>query len=130
MSPVGYHFVYVHVRLGTGSGLPDYKRELIVELTFKDLITNCNDKFHSFFRKYLQFGIHNRRRFLEYSHSPDHLFGHGCRFSNLEIGHGSLGLSSPVFVHRNLDRPHGILFNSCFHTPEFYVLVLGFCCVI
>ena len=54
IAPVGDHFVYVHVALGTAAGLPYRQGEIPVQFPLEDFITDLPDGLATLFVQFFQ----------------------------------------------------------------------------
>ena len=108
---VGDHFIGIHVGLRAGPGLPDDKREMLVQLAFNDFLGCGDNRFSQFRLKALQRHISARGGLFDNAERPDN----GVRLlfpANLEIAQGTLRLCAPVTVAGNVDRPKRISFRA------------------
>ena len=125
MSSVSNYLIGIHVRLSTRTGLPYYQRELIIQLSIQNLITNLSYHNSFVFFQNSQFCIRESCRFFQDGKCPDYFNWHSVLFStNFEIIDRSLSLGSPIFISRNLNRPHGIMFDSYAHIFGILKLIL------
>ncbi len=119
MGPVGNDFVYIHVGLGSGSGLPDDQGELVIKPAFKDLIANFPDQGALLRRKHTQIKVGEGSRFFQGGKGINDLTRHTCFRSDSEIVPRAFGLGAPVFISRDHDFAHGVVFCSVFHIGSF-----------
>jgi len=109
---VANNFVSVHVWLGTGTSLPDYKWEVIGQFAFNYFIRSLNDSVCNF-RVKTKLDVWFSSCFLQDSERFDDWPWHSFSFSsNLEVLKWSLSLSAPVFVGWHLDGTKGVSFLS------------------
>ena len=111
---VGDHLVDVHVGLGAGAGLPDKKREMIVELAVDDLLRGLHDRLAApaVERSKLEIGF--RRRALDDGERSDKRARHAL-LADAEIAARALGLRPPIAVGRHFDGPKRVGFGAGFH---------------
>ena len=79
IAPVGDHFVYVHVALGTAAGLPYRQGEIPVQFPLEDFITDLPDGLAALFVQFFQGLVGLGRAFLQIGKGPDHFRGHFFR---------------------------------------------------
>ena len=102
------NFVGVHVGLGTRTGLPDNKGEMVSEFALNDLISSFDDGV-SFLGVKSIVQVSFCSGFLQDTEGTDNRDGHTLAFaSNFEVLERALSLGSPVAVSGNLDRAKGV----------------------
>jgi hypothetical protein len=117
MRAVSDHFVCVHVALRAGAGLPYHQGELIVEFSGKDFVAHVTNQVRFFFRQHTEFGIGQRRCFLEVRKRLYDLARHFVDvLSNLKIFDGTLGLGSPIFIRGYVNDTHRVFFLTRLHS--------------
>jgi hypothetical protein len=97
VGPVGDYLVEVHVRLGTGAGLPHDEGEVLIQGPRENLITDLGDEAGFFLWENAQVGIGEGGGFFGDSEGVDQLFWHAVA-PDLEVLQGALGLSAPEFI--------------------------------
>ena len=96
-------FVDVHIALRPRARLPDDQRELIIELTSKDLVTDSGDEVALLEGEYPELMVGIGCALLEVSEATHYVQRHGGRGTDLEVVARSLGLCAPELVGRHLD---------------------------
>src|SRR5689334_7775031 len=91
MRAVSDDFIYIHVALRSGSGLPDHEREFSIQLTFQDFIAYFTNKIFFISRQYTEFMISLCCCFLQVSECIDDFLRHACLRADLEIVSGAFG---------------------------------------
>lgn len=111
---VSDNLVHVHVRLGSGSGLPDDEWELLLQISGDDLISGLHDGVsHSLVE--LVSHVNLGAALLQDSESLDDWVRHSISFlGDLEVLERSLSLGTPVSVSGHLDLSEGIVLDSVF----------------
>ena len=118
VAAVGNNLVGIHVGLGTGTGLPDHQREVLVELAAHDLIAGLGDDFQLLRRHLLRLQgmVGHGRRLLENAEGIGDLPRHGLNsHADLKVLMAALGLRRPVLVGWHLHFSHGVPLNTIFH---------------
>src|ERR1700737_1006375 len=101
------HFVYVLVRLGARSGLPDVERELVIELSGDDLVGNLLNQVGLFFLQATQSLICDRCSFLDVAIGMIDLLGHEI-VPNRKVIKRALSLCAPETLCGNRHLSEGI----------------------
>src|SRR5437016_9593008 len=104
---VGDDFVDVHVGLRAAAGLPDAKREVVVELSGDDFIGGADDEAALFVRELAEVLVDERGGFLEDAEGADELRGHGV-LADGEVDERAGGLRAVIAVGRDFDLAHGV----------------------
>src|SRR5882672_5306275 len=93
-TPVGDHFVDVHVELGAAAGHPDMQGKHVVMLAGQDLVTGLNNQVIALIVKPLAVAVRDGGGFLQGGVSRDHLARNQV-LADAEMFEGTLGLSAP-----------------------------------
>ena len=118
IAAVGNDLVAVHVRLCAGAGLPDDEREIVQKLAGNDLVRRLLDGGKLFFGHFLrtQGAVGAGSGLFQNAEGMDDLGGHRLNAdADREVVVAALGLCAPVFVRRDADITHGIVFDAIFH---------------
>ena len=118
---VGDHLVDVHIALGSASGHPDFEGKLSVIIAVEDFIACAENCGAELFGEESKFKIGFRRSFFNENESADD-FKRNEIVSDIEMEEGTLCLSSPVLVCRNLNGSHAVAFQS----EHFEILFVDF----
>lgn len=106
------NLVHVHVRLGSGSGLPDDEWEFLLQFSGDDLIRSLHDGI-SYFLVELVSHVDLGAALLQDSEGLDNWVWHSIGFlGDLEVLERSLSLGTPVSVSRHLNFSKGIVLDS------------------
>lgn len=107
-STVRDNFVGVHVGLGTGTGLPDDKGEVVVKLALNDLVSGLDNSIgNSRLKTKVEVGLGGT--LFEKTESLDNGERHTLTLtSNLEVLERPLSLGTPVTISRNVDGTKSI----------------------
>ena len=118
IAAVGDDFVCVHIGLGTGAGLPNNQREVIVERTGDNLIASGRNGGELFLGHLLglQSVVSQSGRFFKNAERASDLAGHDLNTNtDLKILVAALCLRRPVPIGRDLHFSHGVVFNAVIH---------------
>ena len=118
IAAVGNDLVAVHVGLRAGAGLPDDEREIVQKLAGNDLVRRLFNGGKLFFGHFLrtQGAVGARSSLFENAEGMDDLGGHRLDAdADGEVVVAALGLCAPVFVCRDANLTHGIVFDAIFH---------------
>ena len=118
IAAVGNNLVAVHVRLCAGAGLPDDEREIVQKLAGNDLVRRLLDGGELFFGHFFgtQGAVGAGSGLFQNAEGMDDLGGHRLDAdADGEVVVAALGLCAPVFVRRDADLTHGIVFDAIFH---------------
>ena len=118
IAAVGNDLVAVHVGLRAGAGLPDDEREIVQKLAGNDLVRCLFNGGKLFFGHFLrtQGAVGARSSLFENAEGMDDLGGHRLDAdADGEVVVAALGLCAPVFVCRDANLTHGIVFDAIFH---------------
>ena len=97
MAAISDHFIHVHIALSSASCLPYYQREILIQFSLQDLITDLADQHRFVFGQNTCFLVGDRRSFLEISKCLDDLFGHPVDIlCDPEIVDAALGLATQI----------------------------------
>ncbi len=106
---VGDDLVGVHVGLGAAAGLPDMKREMVVERALDHLVGGLDHELGLVSGQHAEVLVDLGGGLLEDTKSADQFARHDV-VADIEMKQRALGLRSPVTVGLNLDRPHAVGF--------------------
>ena len=124
IAAVGNNLVAVHVRLCAGAGLPDDEREIVQKLAGNDLVRRLLDGGKLFFGHFFgtQRAVGAGSSLFQNAEGMDDLGGHRLDAdADGEVVVAALGLRAPVFVRRDANLAHGIVFDAIFHRlPSFF----------
>ncbi len=104
---IGDDFVDVHVGLRAAAGLPDAKREVLVELSGDDFISGQRDQRGFFHRKLAETLVHERTGFFEDAEGANQFGRHGV-LADGEVDERAGGLGAVVAVGGDVDLAHGV----------------------
>ena len=113
-SAIGDDFIGVHVGLRAGAGLPDDKREMIIQLAGDDLIGGLDDQIGLLRRQQPQLLVDQRSGFLQNTEGADQLMRHPLA-ADLEIIQRPGRLAAIVAICRNLHFPHAVGLYAVLH---------------
>ena len=111
---IGDHLVAVHVGLGTGSGLVDHQRKLIVQVAGNHLFCGRIDGAGDLGGDTAQFCIDCSCSLLDQAHRSDQRTAHPL-LSDAEVLEGSLRLCTPQSIRLDLHLTHRVLLDAVFH---------------
>ncbi|MNY01482.1 hypothetical protein D3C86_1340150 [compost metagenome] len=119
----GDHFVGVHVRAGTGTGLEHIHREVLHEIAFEQALGCVDDGFALGFADLLELDVGAGGRCLGQDQRADELNRH--RFAaDREVIHRTLGLCAVEGVFRDLKLAHTVAFDTGITHREILASVL------
>src|SRR5699024_2910041 len=93
--------------------LPDYEREVLIQLTRNDSVTCMDDRIFFVIRKFSQSIVRYRCRFFQMRKSNNDFHGH-LLFAYLKVLPAPLCLCSTVFFAGQLEFTDSIFFYSVF----------------
>src|SRR5262245_23645109 len=102
-TPVGDHFIDVHVELRAAAGHPDMQGEHVVMPPTQNFVTSLSDQLVSLIIKPVAVAIGDGSGLLQYSVSCDH-FARNQVLTDAEMLQRALRLCTPKLVRRNLDH--------------------------
>src|SRR5258705_8575957 len=108
---IGDHLVEIHVGLRAGSGLPDDKGKMIVELALDHLARGADDGAGAALVEQTKFAIGFRRCELDDAERTNDRHRHPV-MADTEILPRSLRLRAPVAIGGNLDRTEAVGFRT------------------
>src|SRR5258708_33291892 len=94
-------------RSRAAAGLPDAKREVLVELSGDDFISGQRDQRGFFHRKLAETLVHERTSFFEDAESANQFGRHGV-LADGEVDERAGGLGAVVAVGGGVDLAHGV----------------------
>src|SRR5580698_2502134 len=101
------HLIHVHIELGAASGHPHMKRERVLMLSGKDLVTGLNNQLVLQVSQPFPVMIGYGSGLFERGIRADHLARHQV-FADTEMLEGALGLWTPQFIRRDLHLAEAI----------------------
>src|SRR5882762_7808355 len=126
-TPVGDHFVDVHVELGAAAGHPDMQGKHVVMLAGQDLVTGLSNQVRALIVKPLAVAVRDGGGFLQGGVSSDHLARNQV-LADAEMFKGTLGLSAPEPVGGYFNDAKAVsLFSHAGHRSLSFALEGLFC---
>ena len=119
MSTICNHFIDIHIALRARARLPNYQRELFVQLSCKNFIANLRDEITFFKRENAQSVISISSTFFEIGKTFNDFVRHRSRNTNFEIVARAFCLCTPKFVGRYFHLAKGVFLNAIFHNLWF-----------
>ncbi len=115
---IGDDLVQVHVGLRAGTGLPDHKREMRIELPVHHLLRRRCDGIGDAGVQKPQILVGEGRGALDHGERADQRLRHDLA-ADFEIALGALGLGAPIALAGHLDGPECVGFGAgCAMVPE------------
>ena len=108
---IGDDFVGIHIGLRAAARLPNAQGKFVIQRAGDDFITGLKDQARFLARQFAQFLIHHSAGLFQNSKGANQLRRHGVP-ADIEMHEGTRGLSAPIDIGGNFDRPHAIGFRT------------------
>ena len=108
---VGNHFIGIHIGLRARTGLPNHKREMVVQLAFSHFTGSTDNRITNIFFQIIELHIGLGSRHFDNPQRAHQRQWHGFR-ADFEITQRALRLRAPIFFGRHVKRAKAIGFGA------------------